>query len=101
MTDPSETAETLNRDVRKISLWASKWKVTFNAKKSKDMIFSNRCLNNSPPLIFGDTYIDRVNTHRHLGLILTSSLDWTPQVNEVCLKSNRKLSVIRSVKLFN
>ena len=100
-TDPAETAEMLNRDLKKISLWASKWKVTFNAKKSKEMIFSNRCLNNSPPLIFGDTYIDRVNTHGHLGLILTSSLDWTPQVNEVCLKSNRKLSVIRSVKLLN
>ena len=52
-----------------------------------------------PPFIFGDTYIERVNTHKHLGLILTSNLDWGAQIEEVCLKANRKLSVLRSVKL--
>ena len=81
--DPTETAAQLNRDLVKISEWATKWKVCFNAKKSKDIIFSNKCLNNSPPLIFGDTFINRVNTHKHLGLILTSSLDWSAQVHEV------------------
>ena len=75
--------------------------MTFNEKKSKDIIFSNKCLNNSPPLIFGDTCIERVNTHKHLGLILTSNLDWGAQIKEVCLKANRKLSVLRSVKLLS
>ena len=42
-----------------------------------------------------------MNKHKHLGLILTSSLEWGAQVNEVCLKANRKLSVLRSVKLLN
>ena len=97
-SDPSETSEKLNRDLEKIASWASKWKVSFNAKKSKDIIFSNKYLNNSPPLIFNDTYIDRVNTHKHLGLHLTSTLDWSVQVKEVCLKANRKLSVLRSIK---
>ena len=100
-SDPAETAAQLNRDLGKISQWATMWKVTFNAKKSKDIIFSNKCLNNSPPLIFGDTFIDRVNTHKHLGILLTSTLDWSVQVNEVCLKANRKLAVLRSVKLLN
>ena len=51
-SDPAETAAQLNRDLGKISQWATRWKVTFNAKKSKDIIFSNKCLNNSPPLNF-------------------------------------------------
>ena len=55
-TDPAETTIKLNRDLHKISQWAEKWKVTFNAKKSKDIIFSNKCLNNSPPLVFGETF---------------------------------------------
>ena len=46
-TDPAQTAAQLNRDLAKISSWATKWKVTFNGSKSKDMIFSNKCLNNS------------------------------------------------------
>ena len=36
-TDPAETALRLNRDLLKISNWADKWKVTFNAKKSKEI----------------------------------------------------------------
>ena len=77
-TDPAETAQQLNRDLVKISEWAQKWKVTFNAKKSKDIIFSNKCVNNSPPIIFGETWIERVNTHKHLGVVLTSDLNWGP-----------------------
>ena len=99
--DPAVTAAQINRDLVKLSNWASKWKVTFNGSKSKDIIFSNKCLNNSPPLIFNDIIIERVNCHKHLGLYLTSNLDWSEQVHQVCLKANRKLSVLRSVKLLN
>ena len=99
--DPAETVEILNRDLIKISSWAKKWKVLFNAKKSKDMIFSKKYLNNSPPLLFDENVIDRVNTHKHLGLILTSTLDFSSQVKEVCLKANRKLSVLRSVNMLS
>ena len=34
-TDPSETADILNRDLDRISIWATKWKVKFNASKTK------------------------------------------------------------------
>ena len=44
--DPFETTSILNRDLARISEWSLKWKVTFNAKKSKDMIFSTKYLNN-------------------------------------------------------
>ena len=53
--DPAETSAQINRDLNKISEWAKRWKVTFNAKKSKEMIFSKKRLNNSPSLIFNDT----------------------------------------------
>ena len=99
--DPAVTAAQLNRDLVRISEWAAKWKVKFNPGKSKDMIFTNKCLNNSPPLILDEKYIERVNNHRHLGLHLSSFLDWSVQVREVCLKADRKLSVLRSVKLLS
>ena len=67
--DPSETSEILNRDLNRISVWAEKWKVTFNAKKTKDMIFSKKFLNNSPPLKFNGIFVERVNLHKHLGVI--------------------------------
>ena len=98
-TDPNETAKILNRDLIKISNWASKWKINFNAGKTKDIIFSSKVLNNSPPLLFNQTVINRVNTHRHLGVYITSNLDWSTQINDVCLRANRKLSVLRHIKL--
>ena len=100
-TDPSITSFQLNRDLEKVHSWALRWKVEFNPKKSKDIIFTRKNLNNSPPIILNNTYIERVNAHKHLGLFLTSSLDWNVQINEVCLKANRKLSVLRSVKLLS
>ena len=96
--DPTETAEILNRDLNKISVWANRWKVIFNAGKSKDIIFTDKLLNNSPPLVFNGNFIDRVNTHRHLGVILSNNLDWSFQINDVCLKATKKLSVLRNVK---
>ena len=46
--DPAITAEVLNRDLKKIGLWANKCKVLFNAGKSNDLIFSqNKYIFNS------------------------------------------------------
>ena len=67
--DPAETADQLNRDLLKISAWADRWKVNFNAGKTKNIIFSNKVFNNSPPLLFNNDYIQRVNTHLHLCLL--------------------------------
>ena len=97
--DPAQTAEQLNRDLIKISNWAQLWKVTFNASKTKDIIFSGKVLNNSPPLLYNENIIDRVNTHRHLGVYLTSNLDWSFQINEICIRANKKLSVLRHVRM--
>ena len=93
-SDPAETLAKLNRDLNRISSWAENWKVTFNASKSKDMIFSKKYLNNSPPLLFNCVFVDRVNTNKHLGVYLQSNLQWSKQINESCLKANRKLSVL-------
>ena len=96
--DPAETSAIINRDLIKIAAWADKWKVTFNAKKSKDMIFSNKNLNNSPPLNFNGVNIDRVNSHKHLGVTFKSNLDWSAQIHQTCIQANGKLAVLRSVK---
>ena len=33
--------------------------------------------------------------HKHLGILLTYNLDWSPQVHTVIMKGNRKLGVLR------
>jgi hypothetical protein len=97
--DPAETAMILNRDLEKLKIWASRWKVTFNPSKSKDIIFSEKkVLFNSPPLVLDNFFVERVHEHKHLGIYLSSTLCWNRQVYETCLRANRKLAVLRSIK---
>ena len=62
------------------------------------MIFSKKFLNNSPPLKFNGIFVERVNLHKHLGVIFQSNLDWSAQIKKVCLKANQTLSVLKSVE---
>ena len=81
---------------------AKKWKVLFNAGKSKDYIFSrNKYIFNSPPLKLDGSFINRVHQHLHLGIWLSSTLDWEKQIQATILKANGKLSVLRSVKFLD
>ena len=50
-------AEILNTDLARITAWSLKWKITFNTDKSTNIIFSNKYLNISPPLIFNNKYV--------------------------------------------
>ena len=94
----SDTSEILNRDLNKISTWASNWKIIFNAEKSKTIIFSKNKHNYTHPVQLQNNTIDHVTVHKHLGVYLTYNLDWTEQIKYICLSANRKLSVLRRVR---
>ena len=94
----SDTSEILNRDLNKISTWASNWKIIFNAEKSKTIIFSKNKHNYTHPVQLQNNTIDHVTVHKHLGVYLTHNLDWTEQIKYICLSANRKLSVLRRVR---
>ena len=51
--------------------------------------------------MFNHSTVKIVTSHKHLGVHLTSSLDWSEHVHNICLQANRKLSVLRSVKHLN
>ena len=54
-----------------------------------------------PQIMFCGDKVERVTVHRHLGLYLTPILDWSVHVHQVCLRANRKLAVLRNIKLLN
>ena len=93
------TAAILNRDLNRISEWAKKWKVNFNADKSEEIIFSNVSLRNSVPTLINEEQVKRVEVHKHLGIYLSYNLDWSLHIHHICMKANRKLAVIRIVKM--
>ena len=44
----------------------------------------------------GDTPLETISTHKHLGIVLSSNLEWGPNVDEVTSKAERLLGFIRS-----
>ena len=90
----------LSRDLAKISNWAHIWKITFNPSKSKDLIFCSHPITQSPsyPVIMDLTIIERVHTHKHLGIFITADLSWEKQLAHITKKVNLKLSIMWGVK---
>ena len=82
-------------DLDTISKWASKWKITFSASKTKEILFSKKVLEGVQPPQFNNQIKPRVSSLRHLGLQLAFNLDWKEQVSIMCLKASRKLSLLR------
>ena len=82
----------------KIRDWSQLWKLRFGAEKSRDLIFTNKTYTDIPPVYFDHEPIKRVTQHKHLGVILTSSLTFDAHLHYVCLRANGKLAVLRSVK---
>merc|ERR1712020_835621 len=93
-----DTTDLLNRDLKKVSAWANKWKVTFNAGKTKDLIFSKKEVDNQQPLIFNNTQVGRVKSHKHLGITLTYNLSWDEHLNNIIKQVNIKLSMLHNVR---
>ena len=78
--DPAETSAMLNRDLLRISSWATRWKVSFNPGKTKQMIFSNKVLSNSPAILINSIVVKQVYEHKHLGIWLTPTLCWSRHI---------------------
>ena len=100
-----ETSSILNRDLERITKWAAKWKVEFNAGKSKDLIFSKEPWQfdtmGSFPLLFQNSTIERVTKHKHLGVTITATLTWDEHLKNIIKQVNMKLSMIYKVKELN
>ena len=74
--DTTSSEKNLNYDLKKISKWASQWKMSFNPysnKQAQEGIFSRKFNNpNHPSLSFNNTVVILSTIHQHLGMILDS-----------------------------
>jgi hypothetical protein len=69
----TSAAESLNEDLECIHQWSSDWGITFNAAKTKSVLFSRRKMANLPRLFFNGTMLDNSKSHNHLVVTFNSN----------------------------
>ena len=88
-----KSANELNNDLTRISTWAFQWKMNFNpdpTKQAQEVIFSRKVQNtNHPCLIFNHNTISLSESHKHLGIVLDSRLDFKEHL-EIILKKAKQ-----------
>ena len=82
--NPLRSAELLSADLEKISLWANTWLVTFNPAKTESLLISRKLIKpDHPPLYMQNQHIAEVETHKHLGLYLSSDCSWHQHIKYI------------------
>ncbi len=97
--DSDTTFNQLNRDLSVLSEWALQWRVTFNASKTVYMIISNKtAVPEYPDLYLDGTKLDKVTSHKHLGVTLTHNMKWGVHIDAAISKANKRLNGIRRIR---
>jgi hypothetical protein len=88
----------LNRDLVKLSTWASNWQVNFNASKTVYLLVSRKL--NPPPkpiLILNGEDVKEVSSHKHLGLTFNSNLNWSDHISHLVVKASKCVGLLRKI----
>ena len=84
----------IQRDAQALADWATENGLQLNLNKSKVMILSSEAyitspvlnIHSLPPILINDTPLQYVELVKNLGIWLTPTLNWTPQVNSILKK---------------
>ena len=91
----------LNNDLETLNSWSKQWLITFNADKTKYLIFSKKPNKlTHPPLILNNVSIKQVLCHKHLGLIFNDKMTWSDHIDDImiCKRSNKRLDIISKMR---
>ena len=95
------STENLNRDLEKITDWASKWKMVFNpsiTKQAVEVSFSNKRTPSTFEILdFNGIPVMQASDTKHLGMILDSKLDFKKHLAEKIGKANQGLGVMKQL----
>ena len=76
-SDLAEIEIVLNDDLEQLKEWANKWLIMFNPLKTKVKLISNIVHDYDLRLIYDKTNFNIVETHKHLGIHLSTNNKWT------------------------
>ena len=100
--NPSDTAFLLNQDPNQIQRWSEKWLVKFNPNKTETMVISSkRNKPYHPPLQMNNQDLHVVNSHKHLGVIISDNGQWNDHIDYIVKKTYNRLNIMRTSSTFS
>ena len=92
-----ESAAELQDDLRGIVEWGNRWRVTFNATKTKLLSFHRHRDPFLVPVEMNGIELPEKSSFRLLGLTFTPNMDWKHYIQNIAMASSRKVgSLYRS-----
>ena len=88
----------INYDLTVILSWALTWLVDFNPNKSEAMLFSLRPVTQLPSLVFNNTFVNFVDSHKHLGVTLSDDGQWHAHTENILSSAYKILGIMRKLK---
>ena len=88
----------LNSDMMKITQWAKRWKVDFNASKTELLTISNKTEPETRPLVFDGMTLVESQNHKHLGVILQNNCKWDCHITSLIAKVRTQVACLKSHK---
>ena len=95
----TESISVLQTDLDTISAWAKDNNMNLNPKKCKEMVVCP--LKHTPdlaPLLLNEVPLDKVVSHKVLGMTIMDNLKWNKNTNEIISKASKRLHIIRVLK---
>ena len=96
-----DSTTVLNRDLEKITEWATQWKMVFNPdiqKQAIEVSFSNKRTPSVPETLdFNHIPVRQESETKHLGMILDSKLNFNSHIAEKISKANQGLGVMQQL----
>ena len=94
----NSTANDLTNDLIKISNWAFEWKMWFNPdpnKQAQEVTFSRK-INKIDHLLlyFNQNSVKLSSTHKHLGMVLDTRVDFSLHLKNVQNKVNKTITLL-------
>ena len=93
------STDQLDKDLKKISHWAYKWRMLFNpdlSKQAREVIFSRKTNKIVPPTAtFNTVPVARTSCQKHLGLHLDEKLNFSQHINLKISKTNKGTGIIK------
>ena len=96
--DKLRIQSTLNSDLEVLKSWSELWQISFNPSKTEVLYISANNKDVNIELKFGDTILQNIREHKHLGITLMSNGKWSAHIDNVCKSAYKQINVLRKLK---